>query len=774
STSDGRVVLVNKRFLEMTGLEEEQVVGTRAVDLAKRLNVEHSVVPHLESRHRGIASEYEVTYRVNGEDRIFWFSGTPIFDRSGRHTGILATVRDVTEFHRLSRRVERYAQGLQELVEEQTEKLRLSEDRFRRLLLSMNEGFVTLDSSYRIRFANERICALLGLGQAEVLGREVFDFVDSSGRIHLLNLLAQGAALEQSEMRREMYLIDADRNAVPVVAALAYIGDAASAEAKYSIVVTSVLELKEMHHQLEERARALEKLNEELRMHDRAKDSFLSNVSHELRTPLSTIQGYIEMLESESLGALTEPQQGALKVMRRNVKRLIGHINEIIEFSRMEIRGIQLNISLFSPERLVKEAVASVHPHALAKDISLNVFVEESVDLVWADRDRMSQVLGILLNNAVKFTGAGGMIQVRVARGEANALVVSVSDTGIGIDPAYHDKVFDKFYQVDSSRTRRYEGTGIGLSIAKSLVEAHRGILDLQSALGQGSTFSIHLPDALLVSDFDPEAAEELVGRRLLLVDDRGVLKRAFHSLFIACGFQIEEARSGFECVRAAEHLQPDCILIDEGGGGVAGSSTLEPLRQHGATAAIPVVLCSGADDRANDQSPVLVGDVRVLGKPFTAGDLLECLRDAALGHGEEFHHESVAAATERINVFVVDQDPGLLEWLETGLRLRGFTCCCAPDVPRAVEQMTRQIPHIVFLDGDVPIDHLQREVAALRAGAHAPDLPVYIMSGAPKALGQASRVQGVVRKPFTIKDVTGVIERAGLSQSNASPVVPA
>ena len=549
---DGTILMANKQFFEMAGLTEDQLIGQRAPDVAERLGL-HDLVPQFEFERPGEQTEFEVDFRVRGEERRFWFRGAPLFDRTGRETGVLATVRDVTEYHRLSRRVERYAESLQDLVEEQTRKLRASEERFRQLLVSMREGFITLDASYRIRFANRSLLALLQLPEASLVGREIFDFVDAPGRMGLLNLLAQGRELRAADARRDVNLLAADGSSVPVLVGVAFVGESDNSLSRYSLVTTSVTELKAMQSQLEERARELERANEQLMQHDRAKDSFLSNVSHELRTPLSTIQGYLEMMESGSLGTLAAEQEAAVQVMHRNVRRLIGHINEIIDFSRMEIRGVQLNIDLFSPETLARHALDSARPQAEAGGVRLTCEAAPEVPAwAWGDGEKLGQVLGVLLNNAVKFTETGGEVRVRLGLSAANRLTLAVQDTGIGIDPRYHESVFTKFFQVDASRTRRFSGTGIGLSIARSIVQAHGGDITLDSEPGAGSCFTVVLPDATYEAEVD--ASEPLLdGTRLLIVDASERLAHASAQLLEAAGMAWDRARDAYEVTGGAK-----------------------------------------------------------------------------------------------------------------------------------------------------------------------------------------------------------------------------
>lgn len=760
SSADGRIVLANRRLLDMFGVKEEDIIGQRTTALARELNMD-PVLQHFERRAEGIASEYELTCNIRGEERRLAISGNPIFSRQGRHTGTIGLVRDITEQHRLAQRLERYNLGLKQLVEEQTQKLLQSEERFRQLLVTMNEGFLTLNVNYRVRFANDRICEMLRLSLEGVLGREVFDFLDTSGRVHLLNLLAQSADQARGELRREVNFVASDGTPVPALVAVSYIGDAAGEEARYSLVVTSVAEQKKMQHQLEMRARELEKVNEELRLHDRAKDSFLSNVSHELRTPLSTIQGYLDMFESGGLGALEGTQISAVKVMRRNVERLVGQINEIIEFSRMEIRGVQLTLNLFSPARLIHECVASVQPHALPKDLSLNVFADERIGPIWADRDKIGQVLGILLSNAVKFSNLGGMIQVRLEEREPRGIAIAVSDTGIGISPAHHQRVFMKFFQVDASRSRRYGGTGIGLSIAKSIVEAHGGTIELKSARGEGSTFTVVLPHALFDASCESDVRRGAEEQDILLIAAGHAFPDTLKAVLRSGGYRVTLIENVFQGARVAADMKPDAVVFVDTPHVEPGEAMLTALREQTATAHTPIIVCSDADAQRVKEACDTHPDMFFLAKPFDARTLLAYVRHACLGEMPPFAPRRAAVREGRgvPFVLVVDSDPSLLEWVETALQQRGIPCCCAPDWRRGLELAEEETPDVVFVDAELPEDEFKEALEAFQSAAILQTTPIYAFTGLTTSLPGRNGVKGALRKPFGIEEMMEIIE---------------
>lgn len=757
STSEGTIFLVNKQFLEMADLQEVDVIGHSASDLAQRLNI-MPMQDHLQKRREGVASEYEVTWRVRGEERRLWFSGTPIYDDQGRHTANLATVRDVTEFHRLSQRVERYAESLKQLVEEQSKKLVQSEERFRQLILSMNEGFLTLDSSNQIRFANARACQMLEIAPEELVGRDIFDFVAQDGRVRLLNLLAKSSAADPTENRQEFSLISAGDETIPVIAGVSYLREEGSTNAVYSLVVTNVSDLKDMQRELAERADELENANEQLLLHDRAKDTFLSNVSHELRTPISTVQGYLEMLEGGTLGEPYPAQINAFRVMQRNVHRLLGLINEMIDFSRMEIRGITLQPNLYSPGRLAQECVASFVPQANAKGVNLASDDLSDACVAWGDRERLTQVLGILINNALKFTPQGGEVHVRVGRTDESTLYISVADTGIGIEPAYQERVFDKFFQVDSSKSRRYEGAGIGLAIAKSIVEAHGGSVTLRSAVGKGSTFTILMPDTV----FDVTTPQSYEGpESVILIDEPGQLSEAMVQMFPDAHLRLRRVAGGAHCLREAESELPDLIIVNDSPEDIVGDVSVNLIRRELATADVPILVCTAEHNSRRAELAERWPQVYFITKPFTAELLAQQL--ATLDGPEERRAPNGLGAQQqapeyRARVLVVDNDPGLLEWLETAFAARDILCYCAANATEAMRMVANEPPNVIFVDIDFPGSQALEQVNML---SHAPGIeekPVYVMTGTREVFGPKFGVQGVLRKPFAFREMLALV----------------
>lgn len=255
-------------------------------------------------------------------------------------------------------------------------------------------------------------------------------------------------------------------------------------------------ELRRVNEELErrvlERTAELSAAMERAQAADRIKSAFLATMSHELRTPLNSIIGFTGIMLQGLAGPLNEDQQKQLSMVQGSARHLLALINDVLDISKIEAGELTLSLTTFELGPSVEKLVKMAAPLAGKKGLSLTLDVADDVGMVTADQRRLEQVVLNLLNNAVKFTERG---EVRVScRGDADDWVISVADTGIGIDPQEIEEIFRPFHQLDTGITRKYEGTGLGLSISKRLVEMMGGAIEIQSRPGKGSTFTVRIP----------------------------------------------------------------------------------------------------------------------------------------------------------------------------------------------------------------------------------------------------------------------------------------
>jgi signal transduction histidine kinase len=249
----------------------------------------------------------------------------------------------------------------------------------------------------------------------------------------------------------------------------------------------------ESYRELSDKKRALEESYARLKELDRLKSNFLATMSHELRTPLTSVIGYSEMMLEGLGGSLTAEQREYLGIIMEKGENLLQLITSILDISKIEAGRVRLVLSEVDAGQLMRDAVATVLP--LARKKGLRISCEPpKIPRIHADRDKLRQCLVNLCSNAVKFTPAGGTITVAAEALAGERVAIHVADSGIGISEEHIEKVFDVFYQVDGSSTREYGGAGLGLAIVKSFAEAHCGQVEVRSAMGAGSVFTLTLP----------------------------------------------------------------------------------------------------------------------------------------------------------------------------------------------------------------------------------------------------------------------------------------
>jgi two-component system sensor histidine kinase BarA len=275
-----------------------------------------------------------------------------------------------------------------------------------------------------------------------------------------------------------------------------------------SVHLTSV---RESYRELTEKNTRLQQAYDRLKELDRLKSNFLATVSHELRTPLTSIIGYSEMLAEGIAGEMSQEQRDFVMTIREKGEQLLGLIKGLLDLSKLESGTMNLRKGPLNVVTLVRDVAQTMAPSARKKNIELGTDVERALPELWGDVERLRQVLLNLIENALKFTPSGGSVCVAARTGvlelprtddeglvllggRRRAVQISVADTGIGIPAAERDRVFDAFYQIDSSSTREHGGTGLGLSIVKRLIDAHDGMVRIEDNVPRGSIFIVTLP----------------------------------------------------------------------------------------------------------------------------------------------------------------------------------------------------------------------------------------------------------------------------------------
>ncbi|HWI18666.1 MAG TPA: ATP-binding protein [Vicinamibacterales bacterium] len=326
----------------------------------------------------------------------------------------------------------------------------------------------------------------------------------------------------------------------------------------------------------------------------RLKDEFLASLSHELRTPLNAVLGYTHLLRTRMLTG--EKQDQAIEAIERNARSLAQIVEDVLDISRIVSGKMRLNVQAVDMPDVVQSAIEAVTPAAEAKGVRLQSVLDPDGGPVSGDPERLQQVLWNVLSNAVKFTNRGGSIQIQLARVESHVAVI-VTDTGVGIAPEFLPHVFERFRQADAGPARERGGLGLGLSIARQLVEMHGGTIEATSeGAGKGATFTLTLPIISVQQrrELEPEgrrrsaappptplSQDALAGVHVLVVDDDRDALVLLSELLQSERARVSTAACADDALRLMVSDTPDVLVSDIGMPKVDGFQLIEQIRSH-------------------------------------------------------------------------------------------------------------------------------------------------------------------------------------------------
>jgi len=511
---------------------------------------------------------------------------------------------------------------------------------------------------------------------------------------------------------------------------------------------------------------------EALREADRLKDEFMAVVSHELRTPLTAISGYADILLRKLSGPLTERQEHQVTGVRDASRRLLALINDLLDVSKLEAGTLDLHLSAVDPRAAIDRAVASTRVIAATKGVQLVVRESEAeLPPVRADDERLQQILSNLLVNAIKFTPQAGSIWID-ARSEpsehVHEIVFRVEDTGVGLPPGQAERVWDRFYQVESSSTRRFGGAGLGLSIVRRLAELHGGRVEASSAgVNRGSTFEVRLAafqgdvervpvqlplrasnaavtPPLSQSEPEPDAQR---GRELVMVvEDDQPIATVLTTYLEADGYQVEVVSDGQQAIVAARTKLPFAITLDISLPKLDGWSVLNALKRDPITASIPVVIISIVDNR---DFGMVLGATDYMVKPIDHERLQRVLREL----------RSRRANGEDGLILVVDDDPALRDILSSSLADDGWRAATASNGEAALQALEHERPTAMVLDLMMPRVDGFEVLRTVRQRPSMRDLPVIVVTAKDLTEEDQSRLHEsaqavIVKQALRIEDL--------------------
>ncbi|HEY4358335.1 MAG TPA: PAS domain-containing sensor histidine kinase [Acidobacteriaceae bacterium] len=496
---DGIITSWNAGAQRIFGYAPEEVIG-KAVTCLVWPGDENQIEELLTRIRTGKrVDHFQVVRRhKDGSKVLVSLSLSPIVDADGRVIGIAKIARDITGHVAMEDSLTATTNQVRLLTEREANAQAqvLAERRFRELIENAPDGILQVDRHGKIIIANRTAELLFGYASEELVGASVDMLVPAKYRAgHAANRVgfAHGGVSRPMGQGLDLYARRKDGTEFPVEISLSPVTTAG--EVHVTAVVRDVTERKRTEVQVrtlqESYMAELEARQKEAERLNHMKSEFMAGITHELRTPLHTIIGFSDLLREELEGPLNEPQRTFVGHIRQDSEHLLGLINDVLDYSRIEAGGLHLHTERLSLGEAIADAAGAIRQHAEAKGIGLR-FENPAEVFVLADPMRLRQILYNLLSNAVKFTASGGDVDILVGD-DAEFARITVSDTGTGIPRDELSRIFDKFYQVGYS----VGGAGLGLSICKQLVEIQGGSIAVDSEPGKGSQFHFTLKKAV-------------------------------------------------------------------------------------------------------------------------------------------------------------------------------------------------------------------------------------------------------------------------------------
>ncbi|MDI1236650.1 MAG: PAS domain S-box protein [Polaromonas sp.] len=592
-----RFVQVAGRLADMGGLTNNNSIGKLRRELPYVGMDDSQWVAHeAQLARREPFRDFEVTrLDSGGQVRHLAISGVPIFDAAGRFTGYRGTGRDTTAMRRSSDRV------------------RASERQLREITDTVPALIAYVDAEQRCRFHNRAYQDAFGLSSEELLGKSMRELMEPAFyeklRPRVEEVLSGYPVMYERRQRSSNG--DVRDYVVNYFPRYGEGEDEGKVIGFYSLA-TDITELKRI---------------------DRLKSEFVSTVSHELRTPLTSIRGSLGLVAGGMAGQLPEMAMNLIGIAKSNCERLIRLINDILDIEKIESDKMRLDLEPMQLLPLLTQAIAANEGYGLTNNVSLTLHCDDTDLQVSVEADRLTQVVTNLLSNALKFSPAGGSVDVHVRRAGLGARV-EVRDHGPGIPGEFRTRIFQKFSQADSSDTRQKSGTGLGLNISRALVERMGGSIGFDTRLGEGTTFFFELP----LSQAPTGPAARAARSRILVCESDVDVARLIGIMLDKAGFDSDLAHSAEQALSMITSGSYHAVTLDLRLPGQTGGAFLNGLRQNEATRNLPVIVIStltGDGQLQLDQKPSAVSDW--LSKPIDEEKLVSAMQRAVADlHGRK------------------------------------------------------------------------------------------------------------------------------------------
>jgi PAS domain S-box-containing protein len=579
-----------------------------------------------------------------------WYNSI-IYDEHERLVSVLSLVLDVTERRQA------------------VSSLRESEQRFRQVITSISDhiymGEIAADGRMVItRYTSPNVVQLLGYPAEQFtnwtfwqtliypddlpIARSQFEESGRNIEVEYRMQRADGTLIWVRDSRR----LEIEWDAAKKIETRFVYGVVHDITERKEAEFTLQQERASLAQRVEARTAELRAANAALAQAARLKDEFLANMSHELRTPLNAILGKSETLQEGIYGELNEKQLRSLRTIEESGRHLLTLINEILDISKIEAGKLELDIHPVSVQWICEASLRLINEMALKKGVKMLSTLDPAVTSIIADGRRLKQILVNLLGNAVKFTPSGGQIGLEVMGDTANEVVhFTVWDTGIGIEAKDMAYLFQPFVQLDSSLSRQYEGTGLGLSLVHRMTDLHGGGVSVQSKPDQGSRFTVSLPwpqktmaageaseatrtttETAPINQPSPRQSQPQPMHRakhqphILVVEDNENNIDTLLEYLPHKGYQVSAVRDGAEAVAFVRTDRPDMILMDIQTPGMNGLEATRYIRQHLSLTTLPIVAITGLAMPGDKERCLEAGADDYLSKPISLKNLIKVI----------------------------------------------------------------------------------------------------------------------------------------------------
>lgn len=714
--------------------------------------------------------------QVDPQGNEIWASVTkvPIYTQSGSIAGLVGLSRDITQLKKTE------------------QALRQAEEKYRAIYENSVEGIFQTTRDGHFLSANPALARIYGYNSPEEVVAALTDiehqlYVDPTRRDEFSRLMREHGAVSgfESQVHRK------DRSVIWISESARTVTNANGEFCYYEGIVEDITVRKQAELEREKaREAALESA--------RTKAQFLANMSHEIRTPMNAITGMTGLLVDTRL---TKEQREYVDTIRNSTESLLSIINDILDFSKVEAGKLTLEIIDFDLRETVETSVEMLAERAHKKNIDLACAVAPDVPgHLRGDPVRIRQVIANLVSNAVKFTEKGEvLVRVSHVRNEIGRVVLrfEVKDTGIGISRDAMARIFQEFTQADGSTTRKYGGTGLGLTISKQLVSLMGGEIGVESTLGEGSTFWVTLPLETLPADQvapQPPVPAVLNRLRLLLVNHTPSLQAILHQQFESWGVRDDHASTSEEAIgliqRAIESGEPYAIvIIDVDLPGTDGLSLAQTLRSDSNLAATRLVMLTTLLNRLPTQTMKATGIAACLVKPIRQSRLLECLVDVMSASGALSTSESgpeipvTAVQESNVRILLAEDNPVNQRVALKQLKKLGFSADSVSNGNEVLSALQKVPYDIIIMDCQMPeMDGYEVTRRIRQSGSdsyiHLKSAPYIIALTANAMRGDRERclslgMNDYLTKPLHLHELESVLQRALLriQPASATPV---